>query len=59
MNIPDILHTAAKLENDLKGEKLDLAIMQAGVIWDEERELVKKIYEILEDYRNGVEYEMD
>lgn len=46
-----LLTIAAKLEPDLTGDKLEYEIMSAGVVWDEDRELVQKVYEILEDYR--------
>ena len=50
MTIPDILTASAKLPGGLNDTELDLAVMQAGVVWDEDRELVKKIYRILEEY---------
>lgn len=52
-----LLTIAAKLEPGLTGDKLEYEIMRAGVVWDEDRELVQKVYEILEDYRKEQEEE--
>ena len=51
MTIPMLLTFTAQLESDLTEEELNYKFKEEGICWDIEKELVKKIYEILEDYR--------
>lgn len=52
MIISQLLSVCSELKPNL-GDQLEYEIMQAGIVWDEDRELAKKIYNLLEDYRQN------
>ena len=51
MTIPILLTFTAQLEPVLTEEELNYKFKEEGICWDIEKELVRKIYKILEDYR--------
>ena len=55
MTISNLLTVCSQLEPNIGGDDLhlDYEIGRLGVVWDEEKELVKKIYKLLEEYRNS------
>ena len=53
MTKEELLSIACQIPSDIpiNDSRLEYEIMSRGVVWDEQIQLVKRIYEILEEYK--------